>query len=117
MIAKMTQYTDEERRQITMFRDIESDELHFSGEAVYRQQLSQGVFQMPFAFEIPAENIEEAYGNWDESIKPGIAKVEAQMREQAGPRVQRAPGGLLDSEGGLIRPQATQRGGNGDRQR
>lgn len=115
MIAELTQYTDDKGRQITEFRDIVTAEIHFRGQAMFNRQVRGGIMQVPFVFPIDAEDITEAYEGWDEAAKPAAAKVEAELLKQAAPGVQRAPGGILDDRGGLIRARQGRAGGNGDR--
>lgn len=101
MIWEETVYRNDAGKEIRKLAAVGTEEVKFVGHAVRLRPEPGRTIRCPFQFVIPAENIEEAYRNWDAAIAPAEEAADAQIAKQTPPKIQRVPAGALSAQGRL----------------
>jgi hypothetical protein len=125
MIAKRESYVEEAQqdskypvRNLEVLTDIESGQARYVGQVALGIQTPMGVQQLPVSFEIEAESVKDAFGQFEERAEQEVAQarqriqqeVDKARHEEAG-RIVR-PGEVGLGGGGGPAPGGAQGGGN-----
>lgn len=105
MIYHVALFQDETGREVRKLEELGGEgKAKFVGHGVRLRRQPGRTIRCDFHFEIPAENIEEAYRNWDAAIVVGEQAADDKIAQQASPSIQRVPAGVLNSSGLAAKP-------------
>lgn len=89
MIYKKDEYVQENQdddrfpvKRIEVLDAVDGDDTRFVGSVALGMQTPMGVQQIPVSFEIEADDIEEAFDNFESHANPAIEDTRKEVEEQ-----------------------------------